>query len=80
MYVDDTILFGWIVVAHWFACVFYALGWVWRCQPGGEATDTWLTIYWPQLRLDCADLVVGGGIGGEAQVTVARRCVRLLLS
>ena len=71
------ILCGWILVAHWYACAFYALGWVPLCGP---TADTWLTEYWPEISRDdlCDDLVVGQGVGGEDLVGVPRRYVRSL--
>ena len=67
-----TILFGWILVAHWFACGWYGLGWVQRCS-WHWSEDTWLTIYWPELATECVEIVLGEGIGGEDLVSYYRR-------
>ena len=41
----------WLLTAHWWACGFFALGWMSKCAGGDGAT--WLTSYWPELQPDC---------------------------
>ena len=43
-----SILGTWLLVAHWFACAWFALGWMSRCQ-WGWYSETWLTVYYPEL-------------------------------
>ena len=44
-----TILGMWLLCAHWVACVFFIIGW-YTC---GFYTETWITMYWPQMRDQC---------------------------
>merc|ERR1740117_286816 len=72
------ILVGWIMVAHWYACAFYSLGWVPRCT---SEIDTWLTVYWeeiPPVDICGESFSVGDGVGGEDIVAIPRRYVRSL--
>ena len=40
-----TVLFMWMLSAHWFACAFFMIGW-YGCRGYNE---TWVTVYWPEL-------------------------------
>ena len=44
-----TILSFWLLVAHWMACGFFAIGWA-TCK---QYHDTWVTVYWPDLSEAC---------------------------
>jgi len=46
-----TILFFWLLCAHWVACGFFVQAWL-TCSTYSE---TWVTIYWPDLRQACRD-------------------------
>jgi uncharacterized membrane protein HdeD (DUF308 family) len=44
-----TILFFWVLAAHWVACTFFIIGW-YTC---GLFNETWITMYWPDMRDSC---------------------------
>ena len=52
MHVVQTVL-GWLILAHWLACAWYALGWNLRCEGALNLPDedgqTWVTVYWPAM-------------------------------
>lgn len=50
-----TILCGWLLLAHWFACGWFILGW-YSCPlyaANLDANGPWITQYWPQLTPNC---------------------------
>ena len=44
-----TILFMWVLAAHWVACVFFIIGW-YTC---GWYEETWITQYWYEMKASC---------------------------
>jgi len=44
-----TVLLIWMLAAHWFACVFFMIGW-YGCAIYKE---TWITTYWPEMSVQC---------------------------
>ena len=40
-----TVLLMWMLSAHWFACVFFMIGW-YGCN---SYEHTWITVYWPEM-------------------------------
>ena len=39
------ILCGWLLITHWAACTFFALGWSLCGDSGGQYEETWVTMY-----------------------------------
>ena len=46
-----TILFAWLLAAHWVACGFFIIGW-YSCQSLYE--ETWVTKHFPPMKADCS--------------------------
>jgi len=50
-----TIVCGWLLLAHWFACGWFVMGW-YTCRSLANQVETngpWVTQYWPQLTPNC---------------------------
>ena len=59
------ILLVWVMVAHFFACAWFAVGWYQNACVGGAFTSTWVSEYWPQLNLSlCAECASDQASGG----------------
>lgn len=54
------ILLGWVMVAHFYACAWYALGWYQNACVGGPHASTWVSDYWQELNLSCTPCTQGG--------------------
>ena len=43
---------AWVLLAHWYACTWFAIGWQTHMCAGGSYTRTWISDLWPQLEFD----------------------------
>jgi len=74
-------LAAWLLIAHWFACTFYAIGVLSHCA-WNWSEESWVFVYWPKFTCDCADLSrAEGSVGNcpaENQVLLSTRYIRSL--
>ena len=73
----------WLLIAHWAACVFYALGYYSVCRFKWYETS-WILVYWQEeisaesFCSDASSRKIGGGVRGGGEVPAGTRYVRSL--